>query len=92
MKLLQESIDGYQAISWRKVVFRIWFASRLIIFSTIFSKLSCKPACWLSGNAFVFGERSLTFKSQDGQIGHSVANDLPPLQHFFERSRVARVQ
>ena len=30
-------------------------------------------------------------KSWAGQIEHSVANDLPPLRHFFERS-VARAQ
>ena len=28
------------------------------------------------------------FQSQIGQIGRSVANGLPPLQHFFKRSCV----
>ena len=48
--------------------------------------------CWSSGNAFVSGAGGLRFKSQAGQIGHSVANGSPPLRHFFERSCVARAQ
>ena len=51
-----------------------------------------EPATWSSGNAFVSGAGGLRFKSRAGQIGHSVANGSPPLQHFFERSCVARAQ
>ena len=51
-----------------------------------------QPASWLSGNAFVSGVEGLSLKSRAGQIGYSVANGLPPLQHFFERSCVARAQ
>ena len=51
-----------------------------------------QPASWSSGNAFVSGVGGLRFKSQAGQIGHSVANGSPPLRHFFERSCVARAQ
>ena len=51
-----------------------------------------KPASWSSGNAFVSGAGGLRFKSRAGQIGHSVANGSPPLQHFFEWSCVARAQ
>ena len=43
-------------------------------------------ASWSSGNAFVSGAGGLKFKPLAGQIGLSVANGLPPLQHFFERS------
>ena len=43
-------------------------------------------------NAFVSGAESQRFKSQAGQVGHSVANGSPPLRHFFERSCVARAQ
>ena len=46
-------------------------------------------ASWSSGNAFVYGAGSLRFKSRPGQIGHSVVDGLPPLQHFFKRSCVA---
>ena len=35
------------------------------------------PASWSSGNAFVSGAGGLRFKSQAGQIGHSVANSSP---------------
>ena len=45
---------------------------------------------WSSGNAFVPGTIGLRFKSQTGQIGHSVANDSPPLRHFYERSCIAQ--
>ena len=60
----------------------------IVCFSTFFSG----PASWSSGNAFVSGAGGLRFKSQNGQIGHSVANGSPPLRHFFERSCVAREQ
>ena len=50
------------------------------------------PASWSSGNAFVSGAGGLRFKSQAGQIGHSIANGSPPLRHFFKRSCVARAQ
>ena len=50
------------------------------------------PVSWSSGNAFVSGAGDLRFKSRAGQIRHRVANDLPPLQHFFERSCGARTQ
>ena len=43
------------------------------------------PVSWLSGNVFVSGAGGLWFKSRAGQIGHSAANILPPLQHFFEK-------
>ena len=48
------------------------------------------PASWSTGNAFVTGAGGLRFKSQAGQIGHSVSNGSPPLRHLFERSCVAR--
>ena len=51
-----------------------------------------EPARWLSGNAFVSGAGGPKFKSRFDQTGHSVANGLPPLQHFFERSCVAWAQ
>ena len=38
---------------------------------------------WSSGNVFVSGAGGLSFKSRAGQIGHSVANGSPLLQHFF---------
>ena len=50
------------------------------------------PASWSSGNAFVSGEVNPRFKSRAGQIGHSVAHFSPSLQHFFEKSSVARAQ
>ena len=34
----------------------------------------------------------MRFKSPAGQIEHSVANDVPQLQHFFERSYVVQAQ
>ena len=52
----------------------------------------CNLKIWWSGNAFVTGAGDLRFKSQAGQIEHSVANGSPPLRHFFERSCVARAQ
>ena len=45
-----------------------------------------------SGNAFVSGAGGRRFKSRARQIGNSVANGSPSLQHFFERSCVARAQ
>ena len=50
------------------------------------------PASWPNGNMFVSGSVGLRFKSWAGQIGHNVVNSLPPLQHFFQRSCVARAQ
>ena len=50
------------------------------------------PASWSSGNAFVSGAGGQRFKSRAGQIGHSVANSSPPLQHFFKKGCVARAQ
>ena len=47
---------------------------------------------WSSGNYFASGAGGLRFKSWVGQIGRSVANSSPPLQHFFERSCVVRAQ
>ena len=38
---------------------------------------------------FVSGLGGLRFKSQAGQIEHSVANSLPQLQHFLKRICVA---
>ena len=38
-----------------------------------------------NGNAFVSGAGGQRFKSRASQIGHSVANGSPPLQHFFEK-------
>ena len=39
---------------------------------------------------FVSETGHLKFESRTGQILHRFANDLPPLQHFFERSSVAQ--
>ena len=44
---------------------------------------------WSSGKAFVSGAGGLRFKFLASQIGRSVANGSPPLQHFFKRSCVA---
>ena len=60
----------------------------LSYFETIKSSRTEKlksPAIWSSGNAFVTETGGLRFKSRAGQIGHSVANGLPQLQHCFER-------
>ena len=51
-----------------------------------------EPASWSSGNAFVSESGGLKFKSRAGQIGLSVANGSPPLQHFFEWTCVAHAQ
>ena len=48
------------------------------------AKLVSKP----SGNTFVFGAAYQRFKSRTGHIRHSVAKDLPPLQHLFKRNCV----
>ena len=45
-----------------------------------------------SGDAFVSEAGGLRFKSRDGQIGHSVANDSSPLRHLFKTSCVAQAQ
>ena len=58
-------------------------------------KIVLNSSCSLklsSGNAFVCGAGGLRFKSLAGQIEHSVANGSSPLQHFFEKSCVVRVQ
>ena len=57
-----------------------------------YKELNLKFHSWLSGNAFVSGAGDLRFKFRAGQIGHNVANGSPPLQHFSERSCVARAQ
>ena len=49
-------------------------------------------ASWSSGNALISGAGGLRFKSWTGQIGHSVANGSPPLQHLLERSCVTLAQ
>ena len=49
-----------------------------------------RSASWSSGHAFVSGAGGPWFKSRAAQIGQSVANALPSLRHFFERSCVAR--
>ena len=51
-----------------------------------------QPARRSSNNTFVSGAGGLKFKSRTGLIGRSVANGLPPLRHFFEKSRVVRAQ
>ena len=48
------------------------------------------PASWSRGNSFVSGVGGPRFKSRADRIGHRVANDLPPQQHFFERICYAR--
>ena len=47
---------------------------------------------WSRGNVFLYGTGDSRFKPRAGQIGHSVANRSPLLQHLFERSCIARVQ
>ena len=63
-----------------------------LAFLNLIKNIQHVPASWSSGNAFVSGAGDLRFKSQAGQIGHSVANGSPPLRHFFKRSCVARAQ
>ena len=48
------------------------------------------PVSWLSGDSFVSGAGGLRFKSRFDQIRYSVANGLPRLRHFFERSSGTR--
>ena len=43
------------------------------------------PSCY----AFAFGTGDLQFISPAGQVRHNVANGLPPLWYFFEKSCVA---
>ena len=43
-------------------------------------------------NAFVSGAWGLKFRSRTRQIGHSVANGMPLLQHFCQRNCIARAQ
>ena len=47
---------------------------------------------WSSDNASISGMGGLRFKFRNGQIEHSAANSLPPLQHFCRRSCGARAQ
>ena len=51
-----------------------------------------KPESLLNSNAFVAGTVGLELKSRNRQIGLSVVNGSPMLQHFFECSCIARVQ
>ena len=44
----------------------------------------------MNNNSLVSGAGGLRFKSRAGEIGHKVANDLLPLEHFFEKSCVTR--
>ena len=53
-----------------------------------FLEVLIASASWSSGNVFVSGAGGQRFKSRAVQIGHSVVNDSPPLQHFFERNCV----
>ena len=74
---------------------RTVLASRCPLFMLNVKQRSCEcqlifvvwltSVSWSSGNAFVSGAGGLGFKSRAGQIGHSVANSSPLLQHFFER-------
>ena len=66
--------------------------AKLFINLNLFTKSYDNQASWSSGNAFVIGAGCLKFKSRAAQSGHSVASGSPPLQHFFERSCVFRVQ
>ena len=60
----------------------------IICFNTFFSG----SMSWSSRKAFTRGAGGLRFKSQAGQIKHSVVNGSPSLQHFFERKCVAQAQ
>ena len=79
---------------------RVWVKSRvgvrakiaIFLFLRNVTAASILKQTKSSGNAFVSGAGGLRFKSQAGQIGHSVANGSPPLRHFFERSCVTRAQ
>ena len=55
-------------------------------------ELSVEQATWLNGNLLFYEAGSLTFKSRASQIGHSVANCLPPLRFFSGSSGVAQVK
>ena len=48
-----------------------------------------EPTSWSSGNTFAYDTEGIKLKSWASQIGQSVANDSPPLQHFFNGSCVA---
>ena len=74
-----------RAIKFRK----LFFSSMMCYGHHMFFSV---PTSCSSGNAFVSGAGCLRSKSQAGQIEHSVANDLPLLQHFLERSGVAWAQ
>ena len=54
--------------------------------------LKLENASWSSGNAFVSGAGGLRFQPRAGQIGHSIVNGSPLLQHFFKRSCADRAQ
>ena len=69
-----------------KLLYGVWFNWLFCFYSSFQVRL--KPISWSSGNGFVSGAGGLRFKSRAGQIGHSVANDSPPLLHFSERSCV----
>ena len=43
------------------------------------------------GNVFASGTKGLRFKSQASQSEHNVANNSPPLRHFFESISVAQM-
>ena len=43
-------------------------------------------ASLLIGNAFVFEAEIMRFNSRAGQIGHSVVDGSPPLQHIFKKA------
>ena len=54
-----------------------------------FDQSKIKPqTSWSSGNAFVSGAGGRRFKPCAGQIELNVANGLPQLRHFFEKSSV----
>ena len=79
-----------QNLSGSSQVFKSRASSRKSESSLNKRRKNYKPAIWTSNNAFVSRAESLWFKSQNGQIEHSVATSLPPLRHFFERSYAAR--
>ena len=51
-----------------------------------------RPVGRAVGNAFVSGAEGQRFKSQGGQIGHSVASGSPLLQYLSDLSCVAWAQ
>ena len=50
------------------------------------------PSSWSSSNAFVSRAWGLRFNFWAGQIEHTIANNSPPLWHFFQRCCVAQEQ